>query len=131
MMNRNEFFPSFPVDVRALWDINGKSVDYAEKAYRAWLEAAGEMQAQAIAFFNERLARDSEAVTRLGRCKSPAEVLTVQAEYAGHVFADFVNESQRIAASLGKIARAGALAEPAYESREASTKRPAHRPAAH
>jgi hypothetical protein len=128
MMNRNEFFPSFPVDVRALWDINGKSLEYAEKAYRAWLDAAGEMQTEAIAFFNERLAKDSEAITRLGRCRSPAEVLSVQAEYAGHVFADLVNESQKIAASFGRFARAGALTEPATESKETSVRRPSHRP---
>jgi hypothetical protein len=131
MMKQNEFFPAFPVDARTLWDINGKSLDYAEKAYRAWLDAAGEMQTQAIAFFNDRLAKDSEAITRLGRCRSPAEVLSVQAEYAGHVFADLVNESQRMAASFGKIARVGALAGPAHESKEAPARRPAHRPATH
>ena len=131
MMNRNEFFPSFPVDVRALWDINGKSFDYAEKAYRAWLEAAGEMQTQAIAFLNDRLVKDSEAITRLGRCRSPAEVLSVQADYAGHVFADLVNESQKIAASFGKFARAGAVAAPTHESKEAPVRRPVHRAAAH
>jgi len=131
MMNRNEFFSSFPVDVRALWDINGKSFDYAEKAYRAWLEAAGEMQTQAIAFLNDRLAKDSEAITRLGRCRSPAEVLSVQADYAGHVFADLVNESQKIAASFGKFARVGAAAAPTHESKEAPVRRAVHRAAAH
>jgi hypothetical protein len=131
MTNPSEFFPSFPVDVRAFWDMNGKSFDYAEKAYRAWLEAAGEMQSEAIAFLNDRLAKDSATMVRLGRCKSPLEVLNVQAEYAGHAFADLVNESQKIAASFSKVARIGALTDPTHATSETAQKRPAHRHAAH
>ena len=131
MMNQNEFFSSFPVDVRALWDINGKSLDYAEKAYRAWLEAAGEVRGRAIAFFNERLAKDSAAIARLGQCKSPIEALNVQADYAGHAFADLVNESQKLAACFAKAARASGLPEAAHMSRVAAHKRAPHRPAQH
>ena len=131
MMKQYGFFPSFPVDVSALWGANGKSVDYAGKTYRAWLEAAGAMQTQAIAFFNQRLAKDSAAVARLGQCRSPTEVMSVQAEYLRHAFADFVDESQKMAASFGKVASAGGLAVPGYEPRESPTKRPVHRHTAH
>ena len=126
MTNPNEFFSSVPVDVRALWDINGTSFGYAEKAYRTWLEAAGEMQKQAIAFLNDRLEKDTAAVTRLGQCRTPVEVLSVQAEYAGNIFADLVSESQKMAEYLGKAAKLG---EPSPSS--AVHKRQAHRPATH
>ena len=129
MMKQNEFFSAFPVDVRALWDVNGKSFDYAEKAYRAWLEAAGEMRSEAIAFLNERLAKDSAAIARLGQCKSPMEAWNVQADYAGHAFADLVNESQKLAACFVKAAQATGLPEPAPASKEAGHKRVPHRSA--
>jgi hypothetical protein len=130
MTNPNEFFSSFPVDVRALWNINGKSFDYAEKTYRTWLEAAGEMQRQAIAYLNDRLEKDSAAVTRLGQCRTPVEVLSVQADYAGNVFADLISESQKMAAYFGN-ATFGASTELAHAGKEAVHKRPAHRPADH
>jgi hypothetical protein len=131
MTNPNELFPSFPVDVRALWDVNGKSFDYADKAYRAWLDAAGEMQSQAIAFLHDRLTKDSAAVTRLGQCRTPVEVLSVQAEYAGNMFADLISESQKIAAYLGKAATISARGGAAHGQRQTEHKRPAHRPSTH
>ena len=129
MTKPNEFFPSFPVDVRALWDVNGKSLDYAEKAYRAWLDAAGEMQSQAIAFLNDRLEKDTASVTRLGRCRTPVEVMSVQAEYAGNMFADLINESQKMAEYFGKAAKFGAPKE--YAQKETAHKHQAHRPGTH
>jgi hypothetical protein len=131
MTNPNEFFSSVPVDVRALWDINGKSVDYAEKAYRTWLEATGEMQKQAIAFLSDRLEKNTAAVTRLGQCKTPVEVLSVQADYAGNMFADLISESQKMAAYFGKAAKLGVPSASSAAKRENVHKRPAHRPATH
>jgi hypothetical protein len=127
MISENEFFPAFPVDVRALWDVNGRSLNYAEKAYRAWLEAAGEMQSEAIAFFNDRLAKDSAAMVRLGQCRTPVEILNVQAEYAGHAFTDLINGSQKFAAYFGKAASAGGSTEAAHASKEPVHKRSAQR----
>lgn len=133
MTTQTEFFP-FPVDVRALWDPNGKSVNYAERTYRAWLDAAGQMQSQAMEFLNERMEKDSEAIARLGRCKTPIEALNVQADYAGHAFADLVQEGQKMIACFGKAAKVGMMLEgPAEEpvARSAGTqsahKRSAHR----
>jgi hypothetical protein len=115
MSSQTEFFPSFPVDVGALWSMSGKSMDYAEKAYRAWLDAAGEIRGETMAFFNERLAKDSDALTRLGRCRTPIEVLNLQAEYAGNAFADLVDEGRKIATCLNKAAWAGAASEAVNE----------------
>lgn len=132
MTNPNEFFPSFPVDMRALWDMNGKSFDYADRAYRTWLEAAGEMQNQALAFLNVRLEKNTAAVTRLGQCKTPVEVLSVQAEYAGNMFADLVSESQKMAAYFGKAAKFGVPgAASAHSERKTEHRRQPHRPATH
>lgn len=115
MTSQTEFFSAFPVDVRALWDMNGKSLDYADKIYRAWLNAAGEVQSEAMEFINNRFEKDSAVIARLGQCKTPVEIFGVQADYAGHAFADFVREGQKIAACLGNAAREGILSGPAEE----------------
>lgn len=136
MKSQTEFFSAFPVDVRALWDMNGKSLDYADRIYRAWLNAADEVQSEAIEFLNDRFAKDSAVIARLGQCKTPVEVFSVQADYAGHAFADIVNEGQKIAGYFGNAAREGMFSGPAEEpgskAKEAgSHKRSAHRASGH
>lgn len=136
MKSQTEFFSAFPVDVRPLWDMNGKSLDYADRIYRAWLNAAGEVQSEAIEFLNNRFAKDSAVIARLGQCKTPLEVFGVQADYAGHAFTDFVNEGQKIAACLGDAAREGMLSGPAEEpgssaKETGSYERSAHRATGH
>jgi hypothetical protein len=136
MTSETKFSSAFPVDVGALWDMNGRSLDYAERAYRAWLDAAGEMQNETIDFLNSRLAKDSALIARLGQCKTPVEAFSVQADYAGHAFADIVNEGQKIAVCFGNAAREGMFSGPAEEpgskAMEAgSRKRSAHRATGH
>jgi hypothetical protein len=128
-------FPPFPMDARTFWEMNGKSLEYAEKAYRAWLEAAGEMQSEAIDFLNSRLAKDSAMIVRLGRCKTPVEALNLHAEYAGNTFYDLVNEGQKIVAQFGKVAAKGFLVEtegePSRSGEARSHRRRAHRAGTH
>ena len=136
MKSQTEFFSAFPVDVRALWDMNGKSLDYADRVYMEWLNAAGEVQSEAMEFLNNRFAKDSAVIARLGQCKTPLEVFGVQADYAGHAFADFVNEGQKIAACLGDATREGMLSGPAEEPGSGakeigSHKRPVRRATGH
>ena len=131
---RTDPFASFPFDVRMLWDINGKSLDYAETAYRAWLDAAGEIQTEAVGFLNSRFAKDSAAIARLGQCQTPADVLDAQAEYAQSALADFMSESQRIATCLGNAAKKSvfpSLAVPEAEPLPAAHRRTGHRTSAH
>jgi len=134
MANRTDLFTSFPFDVRMLWDINGKSFNYAEKAYRAWLDAAGEIQSEAVGFLNDRFAKDSAAIARLGQCRTPADVINAQAEYAQHALEDFMSEGQKIAACLGNAAKKSVFAGLATEATEptpASHRRAGHRSSAH
>ncbi len=134
MTERTDFFSAFPADLRALWDVNGTSLNYAEKAYRAWVEAASEIQSETIGFMNNRFAKDSAALARLGECKTPVEVLNAQTEYAQHALADFMGEGQKIVACLGNAARRTVFAGSATESKEpepASHRRPGHRTRGH
>lgn len=105
MTKQTGFFPSLPADMGTWWDIKGGNFDYAEKAYRAWLEGAEEIQNHAIEFFRARLQKDSAAASELGQCKSAAEAFDLQMTYAGNALADFVDEGQKMAMVLGKVAR--------------------------
>lgn len=132
--DRTDLFAAFPFDVRMLWDVNGKSLNYAEKAYRAWLDAAGEIQTEAFGFMNSRFAKDSAALARLGQCQSPAEMVNVQAEYTQGALADFMSESQKIAACLGNAAKKSVFPSLAAEPKEpqrTAHRRGGHRPGAH
>jgi hypothetical protein len=132
MMTETTFFPPFPVDVRSLWDINGKS---AETTYRAWLETVGQMQTETIQFLNIRIAKNAALLARLGQCRTPADVFNVQADYASHAFIDFVNEGQKVAARFEKVAAQGMFAQPIEStpksSEGGSPKRRGHRSGTH
>jgi hypothetical protein len=113
--------PPILFDLPSLWDMNAKPLDFAQRAYTAWVDAATEMQSHAAEFLNNRLAMDSAAVTKLAQCSTPLEILGVQADYAREAFADFVTEGQKIA-NWFSAAQANMLAgvsEPSRTSRRA------------
>lgn len=127
--NRTDPFSGFPFDARMLWDANGKSLNYAERAYRAWLDAAGEIQSETFGFLNSRFAKDSAAIARLGQCQTPAELINAQTEYAQSALADFMSESQKIAACLGNAAKKSVF--PHLATAELEPQRASHRPSGH
>ena len=111
-MTSETTFSPFPLDVRSWWDMNTQPFAYAERACRAWVDAAGEMQNQATEFLNTCLTRDAAVIAKLARCTTPLEIFGVQADYAGHAFADFVSEGQKIAAwfnAAGEVMKGGAV----------------------
>jgi phasin protein len=105
MTNYTDFVSPFSFDMRNLWNTNGKSFNYAENAYRAWLAAAGEIQTDAVGFMNNYFAKYSAAVARIGQCKTPSEVLHAQTEYAQSALADLMSEGQKIAARFSNVAQ--------------------------
>jgi phasin protein len=103
MTRQIESTPSF-LDVQTLCGMGPESLDYAESAYRSWCGAAVEMQRHATEFLNNRLAKDSAAIARLGQCRNPVEVFNAQIDYASNAFSDLVDEGQKIAAYFGRMA---------------------------
>jgi hypothetical protein len=137
MTKQIELIPSF-LDVRTLCGINPESLDYAERAYRTWCEAAGELQSQATEFLNSRLAKDSAAIVRFGQCRTPVEVLNTQLDYASNAFADLVDEGQKVVAYFGNMATEEMLPKPLGQLRSTpkskaagKNKRSPHRVAGH
>ena len=105
MTREVDFFAGLAPKVPSLWDVNGEGYDYAEKAYRGWLETAGRMQSDAMEFVRNRLEKDAAAVADLGKCRTAVEAFNVQFAYARDAFADFVGEGRRIATLLGDVTR--------------------------
>ena len=117
MTNQVDFF-GFRPTVPLMWNLQGGGFDYAEKAYRAWFETAGRIQADAMEFMRHRLEKDVAAVADLGKCKSAVEAFSLQFAYARDAFADYVGEGQKMTALLSDVARdmSGTLsAEPSAE----------------
>jgi phasin protein len=123
MTSYTDFVSPFSFDMRNLWNMNRKSFNYAENAYRAWLAAAGEIQTDVVGFMNNYFAKYSAAVTRIGQCKTPAEVLHAQTEYAQSALADLMSEGQKIAARFSNVAQPMFAAQASTEAAPASQRK--------
>ena len=76
--------------------VQAPTLDSAERAYRAWLDGAQAMQAEATEFVNARAGKDMAALSEWTRCATPTDALEMQARYASEALADYVAGSQRM-----------------------------------
>jgi hypothetical protein len=81
--------------------------DYAEQAFRAWLDGAQSMQAEATSFVSARAGKDMAALSELSRCKSPTDALEMQARYASEAMSDYAAGSRRMFELLTAAAQRG------------------------
>ncbi|HEX8011076.1 MAG TPA: phasin family protein [Casimicrobiaceae bacterium] len=135
MADHIDFYSPLRLNLPAFWDVNAKPVDYAEKVFKVWFDATGEMQSQALEFLNERLATDSVAIAKLFQCRLPHEVFGVQAEYARRAFRDFVAGGQAMVAwfdAAQERVLAATADKPGLKGQRARAhKHSAHRAASH
>jgi hypothetical protein len=85
-----------PMDFYTLMGMESPPFDLVEKAYRAWLDGAQVMQAEATEFVNARAGKDMAALSEWTRCATPTDALEVQARYASEALADYVAGSERM-----------------------------------
>jgi hypothetical protein len=71
-------------------------VETATKASMAGFESAGRLQAEAMRFVADRLAKDFEMPARFARCRSLGGVLEEQWNYAATMVKDYGEESRRM-----------------------------------
>ncbi len=76
-------------------------------SWSSWLQDAGRMQSEAARFFNKRIERDATYLTRLARCRSPWEFVTLQTELLGALAADYMGEGQAQLSLLRDAAQRG------------------------
>jgi hypothetical protein len=99
-----------PMDAYRMFGMQAPPIDFAEKAYRAWLDGAQTMQAEATAFVNTRAGKDMAALSEWARCKTPTDALEMQARYASEAFSDYVAGGQRMFRLLTAAGEHGAEA---------------------
>ena len=97
-----------PMDVYGMMGMQPLPFDYAGNAWRAWLDGAQSMQAEATEFVNARAGKDMAALSDLARCTSPTEALEMQARYASEALSDYVAGSQRMFRLLTAAGQGGA-----------------------
>lgn len=92
-----------PVDVRALWGLNGETLDYAERAYRSWLQGAESVQAKAMSYWSAELQKGIDAMNEIAKCQTAAEAFGVQTRYATEAMQDLFAESQKVIDELASL----------------------------
>jgi hypothetical protein len=90
-------------DVRTLWGFNGDTLDYAERAYRSWLQGAESVQANAMNYWSNELQKGIEAMNQMAKCETAAEAFGVQTRFATEAMQDFFAESQKVIDQLASF----------------------------
>jgi hypothetical protein len=85
-----------PFDVRALWGMDEAVGAYGGDAYKVWFDGMTRMQAEAGAFWTQRLQKDVAALTMLGQCRDPAQAMDAQMRFAREAMADYVAGGERM-----------------------------------
>jgi hypothetical protein len=113
MANRTDTH-SAPSDVRALWDIDGETLDYAERAYRSWMEGAESVQSKAMSYWSAEMQKGIDAMNEIAKCHTAAEAFGIQARYATEAMQDFFEEGRKVIDQLATLGPAPwAMASPA------------------
>lgn len=99
---------SNPFDIGAFFDVNGRSVEFAEKTYRAWLDGIGRAQNETVRFLKDRAVEDFATVGNFARCTTVSELVDLQTQYATKALSDFVSEGQKIGAIINDAMRQSA-----------------------
>lgn len=85
-----------PMNVYSMLGMQPPTLDFAERAMRAWFEGAQSLQAEATEFVSARAGKDMAALSEWTHCTTPTDALEMQARYASEALADYVAETQRL-----------------------------------
>jgi hypothetical protein len=85
-----------PGNVYTMLGMQPPTLDFAERAMRAWFEGAQSLQAEATEFISARAGKDMAALSEWSHCATPTDALEMQARYASEALADYVAETQRM-----------------------------------
>ena len=116
-----------PADVRPLWAFNDETLDYAERAYRSWLQGAESAQAKALSYWSTELQKGIDAMNEIAKCQSAAEAFGIQTRYATEAMQDFFTESRRVMDQLTSLgATPWAMTPSDNDNTEGAHKRTSH-----
>jgi hypothetical protein len=81
------------------------SLEAVTRSYQAWFSQANRMRDEAVRFTQDRFTKELEAAVQLVRCTNPTDALTVQAEFASTMAADYLAEGQKMVELMGEIVK--------------------------
>jgi len=80
--------------------LTGDSLDYAERAYRSWLQGAESVQATAMTYWPTGGQKGTNAMADTPKSETAAEAFGVQTRYATEAIQDFLVESGKVVDQL-------------------------------
>ena len=90
-------------DAQGLWDMSGRSFEMAERACRAWMGSAMQMQNEALDFMRESAGRNVTAASEIAHCTSAAEAFGLQSRYAQESITEWLDEGRKMAEMAGTM----------------------------
>ena len=104
MTRKAEALPTPPAfDAQGLWDMSGRSFEMAERACRAWMGGAMQMQNEALDFMRASAGRNVTAASEIAHCTNPAEAFGLQSRYAQQSMAEWLAEGRKMAEMMGAM----------------------------
>lgn len=100
-MNRYAGTPSIPHTLGALSPSSFQASAWSSRLFSDWLQDAGGLQKQLLAFCSQRMDKDAAALAQLAECTSPGAWLDLQAELLADMVADYAMFGQRALSLLG------------------------------
>ena len=112
MTKHTSAFASFPEAVQAFWKFNEPPANPALGNYSAWLKDCGRLQDESLRFLGARVSSQFQAAAALAACKTPAEALGLQMQYANATVSDYMIEGKKMVELCRSIAAPGASTQP-------------------
>jgi len=104
MTRKTEAPPTPPAfDAQGLWDMSGRSFEMAERACRAWMGGAMQIQNEALDFMRASAGRNVTAASEIAHCTNAAEAFGLQSRYAQENVAEWLDEGRKMAEMMGAL----------------------------
>jgi hypothetical protein len=92
-------------DVHALWAWNDGTMQFAERAYRSWMQGAETIQSHALDYWSTELQKSIEVMNEMAKCQTAAEAFGVQTRYATEAMQGFIAEGQKVIDQFANFTR--------------------------
>jgi len=104
MTRKAEALPTPPAfDAQGLWDMSGRSFEMAERACRAWMGGAMQIQNEALDFMRASAGRNVTAASEIAHCTNAAEAFGLQSRYAQESVAEWLDEGRKMGEMMGAM----------------------------
>ncbi len=86
--------PAEPMASMPWW--NAGSYGTFVDAFGKWMRNAARIQEESMRFAHARTQRNVEAATGFAACRTPADLMAMQSQYASEMMSDYLGEGRRV-----------------------------------